>query len=249
MDIMKIRALIITLVLCTAVSVQAENLLLNPDFEQGNTGWFGDGVGGDPNPTLNIPGWHFWGTDGWCHNNAGMTIGNRAILIWTDAPGVYQDIAVNEGTEYSFSVAAISSSNDANGIHGRDGVFTVEWFDVDGYKIIEPSQEIGRFYGGLRDKEPIDAYNTWKVISGKLTAPSPAVLCRIFLHLAYNAGADNGCGGSLNFDSVFAGTGPVCGITNLKGDLNNDCYINFSDFALMAENWLKCSDVFNTNCQ
>jgi hypothetical protein len=29
----------------------------------------------------------------------------------------------------------------------------------------------------------------------------------------------------------------------LVGDINNDCYVNFEDFALIADNWLKCNDI------
>ena len=32
-------------------------------------------------------------------------------------------------------------------------------------------------------------------------------------------------------------------------DVNEDCYVNFADFAEMAANWLKCNDVSNSNCQ
>ncbi|MEN6385135.1 MAG: LamG-like jellyroll fold domain-containing protein [Phycisphaerales bacterium] len=35
----------------------------------------------------------------------------------------------------------------------------------------------------------------------------------------------------------------------LEGDLNNDCYIDFEDFARIAENWLKCNDITNGRCE
>jgi hypothetical protein len=244
---MKIKILFIALVLCASGNLLAENFLLNPGFEAGNTGWFGNGIPPDTNPPLVIPGWTFWGTDGWCHNNAGAYIGTRAILIWSDAPGVIQDIAVTQGTEYNVSVAALSPSNDNNGLHGWDGVFQVEWYDVDNYLIY--AEEVGRFYGALNVNSPIDPYDTWKVISAKLVAPIPAVRCRVFLHLVSNEGSSNGTGGVVSWDNVFAGTGSSCGIAYLPGDVNKDCYVNFTDFALMAENWLQCNDVFNSSCQ
>jgi hypothetical protein len=40
-----------------------------------------------------------------------------------------------------------------------------------------------------------------------------------------------------------------CGLNYLPGDLNKDCYINLTDFALLAQEWLKCSDVTNLICQ
>jgi hypothetical protein len=39
-----------------------------------------------------------------------------------------------------------------------------------------------------------------------------------------------------------------CGLNYLPGDVNKDCYVDFADFAQMAENWLKCSDVTNSRC-
>jgi hypothetical protein len=31
-------------------------------------------------------------------------------------------------------------------------------------------------------------------------------------------------------------------------DLNKDCYVNFSDFAALADGWLTCNDPANSNC-
>jgi hypothetical protein len=44
-------------------------------------------------------------------------------------------------------------------------------------------------------------------------------------------------------------TADNCGLSYMPGDINEDCYVNFADFAEMAENWLKCNDVSNSNCQ
>lgn len=34
----------------------------------------------------------------------------------------------------------------------------------------------------------------------------------------------------------------------LKGDLNQDCYVNLEDFALLTRDWLRCNDSFDANC-
>ena len=34
----------------------------------------------------------------------------------------------------------------------------------------------------------------------------------------------------------------------LVGDLNGDCYVDFLDFAILAENWLKCGNPFDPSC-
>ncbi len=44
-------------------------------------------------------------------------------------------------------------------------------------------------------------------------------------------------------------TADNCGLSYMTGDVNEDCYVNFADFAEMAANWLKCNDVSNSNCQ
>jgi hypothetical protein len=241
------KNILMALVICLIAggNLLAGNLLLNPGFEAGNTGWFGTGVQpGDHNTPLTIPNWVFWGSDGWCHSNAGAFIDSRAILMWSDGPGIFQDIAVTQNTEYNFSIATFSPVSDTHGLHGWDAVVQIEWNDAAGFLIY--SEEVGRFYGAVDINSPIDPYDTWKIISAKRTAPVPAVKCRVFMHLVANGGPVTG--GVVSFDNVFAGTGASCGISYLPGDLNKDCYVNFADFALMAENWLKCSDVFNSNC-
>ena len=36
---------------------------------------------------------------------------------------------------------------------------------------------------------------------------------------------------------------------NITGDLNGDCYVSLSDFALFSQNWLRCIDPNNPECQ
>ncbi|MHC4501505.1 MAG: hypothetical protein ACYS21_20645 [Planctomycetota bacterium] len=38
---------------------------------------------------------------------------------------------------------------------------------------------------------------------------------------------------------VLKATGPKCNAP-IAGDVNNDCYVNFKDFALFALDWLDC---------
>ena len=35
----------------------------------------------------------------------------------------------------------------------------------------------------------------------------------------------------------------------LKGDLNNDCYVNFLDIAILMNNWLECGNPFDALCE
>jgi hypothetical protein len=38
-------------------------------------------------------------------------------------------------------------------------------------------------------------------------------------------------------------------VSYMPGDIHEDCYVNFADFAEMAANWFKCNDVSNPQCQ
>lgn len=51
-------------------------------------------------------------------------------------------------------------------------------------------------------------------------------------------------------DQYIADDGPVsCGLNYLPGDFNEDCYVDFADFAEFAETWLGCTDVTNPLCE
>ena len=39
----------------------------------------------------------------------------------------------------------------------------------------------------------------------------------------------------------------VCNV-KLAGDINGDCYVNFTDMALLANNWLKCNNAMDAGC-
>lgn len=38
-------------------------------------------------------------------------------------------------------------------------------------------------------------------------------------------------------------------VNPIQGDLNGDCYVDFRDFAIVAEQWLKCGNPFDPACQ
>ena len=38
-------------------------------------------------------------------------------------------------------------------------------------------------------------------------------------------------------------------VCTLVSDLNHDCFVDFSDFSLLASEWLRCGDAANPNCQ
>jgi hypothetical protein len=166
------------------------NLLVNGDFEQGNCDWFGN--------YPPIPGWTYWGTNGWHHSDAGYKFDEKGILIWWDDVGMFQDVLnVTVGQEYEFSVYAITKSTDK--LRGWDFVVNAEWMSAEWAKIAEV--EIGRFVGAKSESNPGDGTDTWKRISGTVTAPEGAVHGRLFLHLV-QAGDWGYTGGSVCFDNA-----------------------------------------------
>jgi hypothetical protein len=166
------------------------NLLVNGDFEQGDCAWLGD------NPA--IPGWTYWGTNGWHHSDAGYKFDEKGILVWWDDVGMFQDVLnVTVGREYEFSIYAITKSTDK--LRGWDFVVNAEWMSAEWAKIGEA--EIGRFVGAKSESNPGDGTDTWKLISGTYTAPEGAVHGRLFLHLV-QAGDWGYTGGSVCFDNA-----------------------------------------------
>ena len=54
-----------------------------------------------------------------------------------------------------------------------------------------------------------------------------------------------------NYDGNGTILADGCDLTGVfaQGDLNKDCAVNFADFAILAGDWLKCSNGLLTNCQ
>jgi hypothetical protein len=169
------------------------NLLTNGNFEQGDPAWLGD------NPS--IPGWTFWGTNGWHMNDAGYKFDDKGMLVWWDDVGMYQDVfGVTVGQAYEFSVSAISKAADP--LKGWDLMVKAEW-TAESWATIS-STEIGRFIGAKSVSNAGDGTDTWKLISGTAIAPEGAAHGKIYLQLVHDGdGADWGyTGGSVCFDNA-----------------------------------------------
>lgn len=175
-------------VLCgTAV---AANLLQNGGFEEGDCAWLGDSPA--------IPGWTYWGQDGWHHTDAGYKYDDKGILIWWDSVGMYQDVFnVLPGQEFQYSVSAISKAADQ--LKGWDLVVESQW-TTESWETIGVT-EIGRFIGAKSESDPGDGVDAWKLISGTDVAPAGAAHGKIFFHLV-QAGDWGYTGGSVCFDNA-----------------------------------------------
>jgi hypothetical protein len=179
----KIVLLVILVIGFAAGNVLANNLL-NPGFELGDTGRF------DPQ---NVTSWTTFGTNGWHtdHNSIndvnGIHSGVKAVKIWQPDTYLYQDCNVVVGKMYNFSVWAITQKLDDLGLHGKNGVFAVQWLDSAKTTILS-TDIIGYFYGGTYTVPPPtvtggDPCNTWKFISGMAAAPTGASYGRVRLYI------------------------------------------------------------------
>ena len=189
MKLAKYAMLSVSLGVVLCATAQA-NLLINGDFEQGDCAWLGD------SPV--IPGWTYWGTDGWHHNDEGYKFDDKGMLVWWDSVGMYQDVFdVVVGQDYEFSVYAITKSTDM--LKGWDFVVKAEW-TTENWETIG-STEIGRFVGAKSESDPGDGTDTWKLISGTSTAVEGAAHGKIYFQLV-QAGDWGYTGGSVCFDNA-----------------------------------------------
>ena len=185
---MKKNVLTLILVVCLFSNVQA-NLLLNGGFEEGDLGQLG---------SVTIPGWTYWGTDGWHHDDAGYKFDDKGLVVWWDSVGMYQDVFnVTVGQEYTFSMNAISPTADP--LKGWDLVVKAEWLDAGWSKIGET--EIGRFVGSKSATDAGDGAEIWKEISGTSTAVEGAAHGRMFFQLV-QAGDWGWTGGKVYIDNA-----------------------------------------------
>jgi len=193
----KIVLLVILVIGFAAGNALADNLR-NPSFEDGNLGRF------DPQ---NVTYWTTVGTSGWHHSDvnyggfSAVHSGTKGVKIWQADTYLYQDCNVVVGKMYDFSVWAISLSPDDLGLHGKNGVFAVQWLDSN--STILSTDIIGYFYGGTYTAPPPtvtggDPRNIWKFISGTAAAPTGASYGRVRLYIE-SWGAP---GGSVNWDDV-----------------------------------------------
>lgn len=161
------------------------NLLVNGGFEDGATGNISDG----------IPNWGVWGSSGWHHDDAGKVIGTRAIKFWWDDAGVWQDVAVVAGNQYTYSVQAFNASGDL--FTGWNGQLKAEFYNS--ALGTDPSQRLAeivvdKYYSAT---DPVDQ---WVTLSGTVTAPPTADIGRITLQIV--DWQSSGLHGSLNLDEA-----------------------------------------------
>ncbi|OHB60027.1 MAG: hypothetical protein A2Y12_05625 [Planctomycetes bacterium GWF2_42_9] len=82
--------------------------------------------------------------------------------------------------------------------------------------------------------------DTWVQVSYQLTVPQGDYrLLQIEINMLQSSSMSGGTvyADDFHIDRILAGSCQA-GVY-LEGDINEDCYVNFQDFALLAQNWLK----------
>ena len=173
------KKVLMLLALLAVTGIAGADLLTNGDFEDGDTGQLG---------SVAIPGWNSWGGSGWHHDDVGAVIDTKAMKLWWDDAGMYQDFAASPGVTYDFSVQCMNWTGDPG---TWNGLIKAEFYDGVGGQLL--AQDLERFYPA---SEPVD---TWVEIGDSIVAPAGTVTGRIVLMAVdwYD-----GVGGATHFDNA-----------------------------------------------
>jgi hypothetical protein len=52
----------------------------------------------------------------------------------------------------------------------------------------------------------------------------------------------------ISLDAALLANFNLVSLPNLLGDINDDCKVNFADFAVIAGSWLDCTEPADANC-
>jgi hypothetical protein len=179
--------MVLALLLALGGLVQA-NLLVNGDFEDGDTGQVG---------VVPIPGWNSWGNNGWHNDDAGAVIDTKSMKFWWDQVGLWQDFAATAGTIYHYSVQVIDASRDTTA-NNWDLQIEAEFYDAANSQLT--AVLMGYFDSTLQPND------TWVEIGGSIAAPAGTSYGRVVIR---TVDWQSGIGGALYFDNVSVVPEPV----------------------------------------
>lgn len=213
---------IIVLLLMSLSAAACANRLENGGFEAGELGWLADDV---------VTGWHRWGSSGYHHNDAGATIDAKAVKLWHEDSGLWQDFDAAAGETYAFQVYCLDWSGDTSA-NNWDGAIDGEFYDASGTALVKV--ELGRFDS---TSQPDD---TWAAIGGTLTAPPGTAYGRIVLRLRDR---QDEIGGSINFDNASV----VAAAPENTPDYNNDSHVDYADYLSLSNSWQQSAPEYDLN--
>ena len=175
------KRVLLLFALLAMIGIAGAELLVNGDFEDGDTGQLG---------VVPIPGWNSWGDTGWHNNDAGAVIDTKSMKFWWDSSGMWQDFTATAGTTYEYSVQVMDFSGDTTA-NNWDLRIEAEFYDASDTQLT--AAVLGYFDSGI---EPDD---TWVEIGDSIVAPANTAYGRVVLRMW---DWQEGIGGALYFDNV-----------------------------------------------
>ena len=177
------KKVLLLFALLAVTGIASAELLTNGGFEDGDTGQLG---------SVAIPGWNSWNGSGWHHDDAGAVIDSKAMKLWWDDAGLFQDFAATAGVSYDFSVQCMDFSGDTAAVNWN-GLIKAEFYDGVGGQLL--AQDLERF----DSDNTVNPDDTWVQIGDSIVAPVGTVTGRIVL-MAVDW--HDGIGGSIQFDNA-----------------------------------------------
>ena len=177
------KKVLILFALLAMTGIASANILTNGGFEDGDTGQ----ITGTP-----IPGWQTWNWSGWHHDDAGAIIDTKAVKLWWDDSGLYQDFAAVAGETYDFSVQCLDFSGDTAAVNWN-GLIKAEFYDVSDAQLL--AQDLERF----DSDNTVNPDDVWVEIGDSIIAPAGTSYGRIVLMVV---DWHDGIGGAINFDNA-----------------------------------------------
>jgi len=186
-----------------------------------------------------------------CHSeNYGYVLaevdGFKVTLTWMqrhtqdlNVPGIYEP---DEVWSYTVTPKPVILSPNGGEILTATGSYNIIWKTTEGAELdtvtIEYSTDGGKKFQKIETVANTGFY-TWNPLP---VADSNQCLIRI-------SSAKGGNPQDIAISDISDGPFTIFQCNkNLIGDLNNDCYVDFADFAILAGNWLECGNTFDASC-
>ena len=160
------------------------DLLVNGNFESGDTGQLG----------TPLAGWSNWGVSGWHHGDTGKTMDTKAMKFWWDDAGIWQDVPVPLGAEVEYGLSALNHPSEPV---GWNLLVRLEFYSSAG----GPALGIDQF----KFTSAAIPSNQWISLSDTATAPANADVARIVINMT---DWFDGVSGSWNYDNAFINVVP-----------------------------------------
>ncbi len=211
-----------TIILSLSVSVFAQNILVNGDFESGAVkGSFANGY---------PDGWTGWNQNGWHHSDPGYRRDGYGIAIWDNDTGCIQVVNASEGEQFDISGEMIYHATEV--LVNKNAILKIEFWDGPhpaGSKLDE--NQVGAL-------TPIHSAATWYTFSDTVTAPVGTTEARIICQTISTGGTSTG---KAYWDNIVLESEHRIN----SPDYDNNLRVDLLDFLNLAREWNQTSSTYN----